>query len=326
MFEASSFLCSVFQVGQSQFQHGNDLRWSEIDYYIQHRQIRLDIVYNAREDIQDRFDKDLQNIDSNLVVVTLMLGIGFGFVIEGTYSGLPTHTGGSVEQWFRRLYAIVAGLSIVFPFLSMLSFWECRHRLIFFMKGFHEKHYQPLIHKLHEEFSADSGRADAMSANMHTKTLKLPHVALTMNDATRAFACCRRRRDERAARDSTHTPAQVRRSPTVREIDVLSTWPEAYTGWWDTWIAALDGLALMSLHLALHCNILCCAILLGLYFHHTFKHEVWIAYISVVMLGWIVALCASFQFARTEASYKKAMESGEHLLSSEEGQPRYGAA
>jgi len=242
--ELLGFLSSVFQVGQSEHQHANDLRWSEIDWHIQRRQMRLDSLNNAREDIEDRFNKDQQNLDSNLLVATLMLGIGFGFVIEAPSAELSKEPDGPIELWLHRIYVVVSGLSIIFPFLSVLSFWECRHILIEFMKIFHEQYYQR-IKRYHAQGSVIvRNNTSSLPLNFGQFLVSLVRCgrrntrAVTNNPQGQGEGEVLEGEGEGEGEGiAPSSNQQTSQRPPQRPPDdherVLIAWPKAYNEWWE---------------------------------------------------------------------------------------------
>ena len=47
--------------------------------------MRMDILNTIREEMRDQVAVIMSSLDNLLVVATLMLSIGFGFVVEGTF-------------------------------------------------------------------------------------------------------------------------------------------------------------------------------------------------------------------------------------------------
>lgn len=283
-------------VAQGQFQHSNDLSWNEIDYYLQVRQVRVDVLSNVREDLQDLFEKDERQLDTYLIVTTLCLGLGFGFVVEGTF---PQDT--KDQEVGRVIYAFVAGLSLVFPFWSLIGLIECRHRMIYFMKCFNESFYKEM-NKEHRLFLDETERAQVIRQRAQNHTQELPQ-ALPL--ATVWRACPRRQRrgssgsalepevglDIEEQRDAVETgnAATVRsqRDQDKDRIEGSLKFHNDYLKWWKAWCEDLMRYSLLSLRAAVGLNVLCAALLLGLYFNSEYPDTpaVWIIYVFVVMSG-----------------------------------------
>ncbi|CAJ1327071.1 unnamed protein product [Effrenium voratum] len=47
--------------------------------------MRIDILNTVREEMRDQVTVIISSLDNLMVVATLMLSIGFGFVVEGTF-------------------------------------------------------------------------------------------------------------------------------------------------------------------------------------------------------------------------------------------------
>lgn len=173
--------------------HRQSLIWAEIDYYLQIRQVHIDTLNNMREDIRDLHEMEMRNIDTSLIVSTLMLSIGFGFVVEGTYPPPPPP-----GAWapLRYLYAVVAALSLITPFLGMLCYLEIRRRLEMFMRQFNDTIHKAL-HQRTDIFLKESRDALELRGSRtlkNTENLPQPSSWDLPRMSTRAFRqCCMRR-------------------------------------------------------------------------------------------------------------------------------------
>lgn len=188
---AGGLLPNLIDVGQSMYQHHTDLQWSEVDYFLQVRQLFVDILNNIREDVQDVHEKDERQLDTNLLVATLMLGFGFGFSVEGTF---PSDVRSSFWQvHLRVIYAGVAACSLVLPFLATVGLLECRRRLDVFMRMFNEKFNMKLTkaNKLQTYALRSAGVMEDFSRG---STQGLPTTLVGSLLRRSPIRCCSRRR------------------------------------------------------------------------------------------------------------------------------------
>jgi len=268
---------SVLSMGQDTFHHRNELLWNEIDYFLQLRQVSVDILNNVREDLQDLYDKDERMLDTNLVVVSLMMGIGFGFVVEGTFPE-DDHSQADV----RTLYSIVTGLGLVCPFLALLCLLECRRRINMFMKMFN-RHFYEKIRKFNEELLMKHiTSAEMMTGRAEAGTFGLPRwnfVRLPRRDGAV---------NEEAEASRMEEAVQVNLK---EELGVH----EDYLNWWSTWAESLAICSRLILFIGLFFNIFNAALLLGLYFQSNYPDtpSVWILYSSIVCFGLAIATVGS---------------------------------
>lgn len=104
----------------------------ELDY----QGLRLDVLGTIREEVRDQVFVIMSNLDNSMVVSTLMLSIGFGFVVEGTF---PPNQAESLKDWKIDTigfsidplvaYAILCALSLIFPFWSLVFTIRMRYEV-----------------------------------------------------------------------------------------------------------------------------------------------------------------------------------------------------
>eukprot|EP00929_Paragymnodinium_shiwhaense_P002117 TRINITY_DN102309_c0_g1_i1.p1 TRINITY_DN102309_c0_g1~~TRINITY_DN102309_c0_g1_i1.p1 ORF type:complete len:390 (-),score=59.22 TRINITY_DN102309_c0_g1_i1:114-1283(-) len=177
----------ALNLAQSTFYHRNELRWAEIDYYLQVRQVHIDTLNNLREDLRDLYQMHKGKLDNSMIVATLMLSIGFGFVVEGTFPP-EGPVKGPWEATLRVVYACVAGLALVCPFWSMLCLMECRRRLDYFMDRFTHEFYEKLKDRC-ERFIDDSSSAAKITGSVVKHTFDLPRAVPSASDLCPKRAC-----------------------------------------------------------------------------------------------------------------------------------------
>jgi len=293
---------ALLSLGQASCQHGDSLRWGEIDYFLQIRQLNHDIIGNIREEIQDIYEKDERILDTELVVVTLMLGIGFGFSVEGTF---PQNDDGC-EPWcqlvdfFRNCYAFCAAMSLACPFLSMLGFLECRRRLNVFMRLFNHYVYQLLRRQNTEanRLATDPGRmVENASQNAHGLTER--HESWrrfrftpdkTITGLLRRAGCCSRRK---GSLNVDVAPLLQEEEPPVEfhvPVEYFSV-ADDYHNWFDAWVVRWKKVSRMLLFAGVFFNVLCTAILLGLYFSNAYPHTMtWLIYSGTLVISLVLAV------------------------------------
>lgn len=90
--------------------------------------IQIDVLNTLREELRDQVAVIISSLDTLMVVGTLMLSIGFGFVVEGTFPNpIADH---SLEQ--RPLliaYSVLAAFSLIFPFWSLVFTLRVRYEV-----------------------------------------------------------------------------------------------------------------------------------------------------------------------------------------------------
>merc|ERR1719210_1559719 len=98
----ASLVAQGVAMGYDRKVHGNDLAWNELNFFMQIRQLQGDIVNRVRDQIYDIYEKKQRSLETNLLVATLMLTIGFGFTVEGTF---PKDV---KSQWVSRYLYVAA--------------------------------------------------------------------------------------------------------------------------------------------------------------------------------------------------------------------------
>lgn len=95
--------------------------WSKRGYDISLQSMRIDILNTVREEMRDQVTVIVSSLDNLMVVATLMLSIGFGFVVEGTFPPPEdVHEYEGIEQFLLVLYAVLCALSLVFPLACLM--------------------------------------------------------------------------------------------------------------------------------------------------------------------------------------------------------------
>eukprot|EP00418_Pyrodinium_bahamense_P036382 CAMPEP_0179206786 /NCGR_PEP_ID=MMETSP0796-20121207/103110_1 /TAXON_ID=73915 /ORGANISM="Pyrodinium bahamense, Strain pbaha01" /LENGTH=297 /DNA_ID=CAMNT_0020911709 /DNA_START=1 /DNA_END=895 /DNA_ORIENTATION=+ len=263
---------SAFQSVYGVVSHQDDLTWSEIDFTGQVRQIRQDILNNTREEMYDTYEKKERTLETNLVVATLMLGIGFGFAVEGTF---PDDV---KSQWVARyFYTASAAFGLVFPFLSVVAIRECRRRLNHFMMCFNK------AFSVQRNEESDSARARIMDVGhisdyAHHRTHGLP--------GSRGSAELRTQLQTQALPVPPAT-AESPGGPPPQHAVVFARWAADH-------VEPLAWKAEVLLRIGVGSDLLTCALLLGMYLQSHFPDtpHLWMVYSGIVacgLLSWIFA-------------------------------------
>lgn len=318
---------AVLGIGQARIYHRNDRQWAEIDYYLQVRHVHIDTLNNVREDLRDMYAMQGRKLDTGMIVATIMLTIGFGFVVEGTFPPKTSadNVQASEEQrpW-RVAYAVVAGLALMCPFISVFVLLECRRRLDFFMTRFSHEFFEILKGRI-DGFQQDTQNADHVRSCALSYTKGLPRDPIdemaaplldiycpSRNSAEPAtprlgqswwakpVSCCRRRSASKNQKRNNLLDAHNRSMPvrrcTSRRLPDLRNVPDMQlplelhndmTWWWEIWCMKVYALANIFGALGAFFNVLCCALLLGMYFEFNYSDTpaMWRSYVGVVLGG-----------------------------------------
>uniref|UniRef100_A0A7S1PKI2 Uncharacterized protein n=1 Tax=Alexandrium catenella TaxID=2925 RepID=A0A7S1PKI2_ALECA len=330
-------LLAFVSLGQAACYHRHDLQWAEIDYFLQVRQVHIETLNNMREDLLDMYEMDGRKIDTRMIVATLLLGIGFGFVVEGTF---PAPDPGDdspkvgiykAQHMARIVYSIFAALALLSPFWSMLALMECRRRLDFFMECFNDKFYQ-MLGKRFRMFLEETGSHQSMhDSNLVRFTKGLPedsHPDLSrlydldfssterrsgMPSIRGLFGCARRAAEaEGGRRDFAHAASNIH---APGDFNIILALHSQYAQWWYDWCRRFAKIASICTWLAIIFNILCCAMLLGMYYQFNYPDtpEMWRGYSYLLLVGLVSALvltgCAHWRGPRVVAAGKKWINS-----------------
>lgn len=257
------------QFWQSSAQHCSDLEWNEIDYYMQVRQLSLDVLNYVRDEIQDIYERDERTLDTRLLVVTLMLGFGFGFVVEGTFpmnhdDEDQEHHGLTNQKIARLFYVVLLSCSIILPFMSLCGFLVCRHRLNIFMKWFNDYFFKKIEHEFQEAKASIGGGADSISAKTRNTTTGLP---------SSAWGCCLKRRQMPPLLQSWDRSKASLHTKTVG-LTELNHVKAHYINYKRKWVQSITIRSRYCMILGVSANVLCATFLLGMYFQSKYEDPI----------------------------------------------------
>lgn len=270
-FEYANTALALFQTGYDMFTHSNELGWNEIDYFVQVRQIRGDMLNNIREEIADIYERAERKLETNLVVATLMLGIGFGFTVEGTF---PDDV---KSQWIvRYIYVFAAALSLICPFLAMLGFLTCRTRMSVWMSWFNDFVFA-LVNEEHHIAQGYLPCAPDMISYTRATTSALPVPWCPRWQFVRAMACCKRR------------PLPVKMSAEANHLQTVATlkMKKEFDKFYMHQVQRLHSCARLFLWAGSFATVVCAALLIGMYFQSQYPDtpRLWMAYSFTVAGG-----------------------------------------
>jgi len=95
-------------------------------YHLDQRAMTIETVNAIREDARDLFQARAARLDNLMVVVTLMLTVGFGFVVEGTF---PPENAMPEAKNIVIAYACFCALALLCPFFSLICVMQCKSHL-----------------------------------------------------------------------------------------------------------------------------------------------------------------------------------------------------
>eukprot|EP00929_Paragymnodinium_shiwhaense_P006983 TRINITY_DN110938_c0_g1_i1.p1 TRINITY_DN110938_c0_g1~~TRINITY_DN110938_c0_g1_i1.p1 ORF type:complete len:582 (-),score=67.03 TRINITY_DN110938_c0_g1_i1:148-1893(-) len=115
---------------------------SKLAYELDFQGLRLDVLGTIREEIRDQVFVIMSGLDNLMVVATLMLSIGFGFVVEGTF---PPQKAEELGNWKCEtlgidvdplcVYSFLCALSLCFPFWCLIFTIRMRYEVELIIHG-----------------------------------------------------------------------------------------------------------------------------------------------------------------------------------------------
>lgn len=276
--------------------------------------IRLDALSTIREQKRDEVFEIMSSLDNLMVVSTLMLSIGFGFVVDGTF---PPKKAERLSDWPLLnvdplvVYSFLAALSLIFPFWSLVlgvhMRYELEHEVAVHMKEFKHQLFNVLkdnkikAPKDEEAQIPDAPQTDLMDVDGdegHSPDATQRSMARRLLDKLR----CGRRASE-AWRSRVTGPAariadSVRHTFTPVNIERFELEKAEIRKW-----AKRDMLQRLKLYrflklakiflwMGIFCSIFTSAILLGLYMQQNFPDtpNMWMVYSSLVTVNGLIGI------------------------------------
>jgi len=122
------------QMAQDYYQHIDAKNLAKRNLNMDKRSYHMNMVGSIREDLRDLCSQQYSQIDTIMVVSTLVLSFGFGFVFEGTFPGLEDNTKLFYDVPVLMIpYAVLLGLSVILPFWSIWYALECKNKIDAFL-------------------------------------------------------------------------------------------------------------------------------------------------------------------------------------------------
>lgn len=152
-------LGEAISISQNLYSYNRDEYWSKRDYNLALQGMRIDILNTVREEMRDQVSLTVASLDNMMVVATLMLSIGFGFVVEGTYPPADEEIDGEsytmIGYTLLHVYTVLCVLALIFPFLCMLILLLIRQEVDICVHGVMADLQQHLVLALRQAQRAD---------------------------------------------------------------------------------------------------------------------------------------------------------------------------
>mmetsp|Transcript_57458 Transcript_57458/g.159030 ORF Transcript_57458/g.159030 Transcript_57458/m.159030 type:complete len:477 (+) Transcript_57458:55-1485(+) len=109
-------------------------KFSRLSCELDFQSLRLDVLGTIREEIRDQVFVIMSSLDNLMVVATLMLSLGFGFVVEGTFPPKTAEALQNWELWFFSVdplvvYAFLASMSLICPLWCVIFTIRMRYQV-----------------------------------------------------------------------------------------------------------------------------------------------------------------------------------------------------
>lgn len=124
------------QMAQDQFLFNQLNDVTKNNFRIEKKALTMNVVATLRDDLRDLCDQQYASLETTMLLSTLVLEFGLGFVVEGTFPHQEIFNSDDWE-WYTPLLMIYSGfmaLSIMLPFWSIWGSIECTRQLNQFMK------------------------------------------------------------------------------------------------------------------------------------------------------------------------------------------------
>jgi len=115
---------------------------SKLAYELDFQGLRLDVLSTIREEVRDQVHIIMSSLDNLMVVATLMLSIGFGFVVEGTFPPQKAEELGNWEiPWTPisigplAVYSFLCAMSLCMPFWCLIFTIRMRYEVEIIIRG-----------------------------------------------------------------------------------------------------------------------------------------------------------------------------------------------
>lgn len=135
-------------IAQSYHYGRRDQQWQRMGWDLAQQGMRVELLSTVREEIRDQVTICVSSLDNLMLVSTLMLSIGFGFVVENVMPPKPEGHDHLVEKTLRVLYSLLCAFSLVFPFWCLILALRMRYEVDAVVKDHVGEIHHQLIHVL----------------------------------------------------------------------------------------------------------------------------------------------------------------------------------
>jgi len=282
--------CDVVNLGQQWHYGRKSLAWSARDCRLSHqgqmiagKAMQLDALSTVREELRDQVHVIIGSLDTLLVVSTLMLATGFGFVVEGSYPSQLADRDPDQQPWLV-VYSCLMAMSLIFPFWSVIFTLRVRHEVDDVLSNFVQHLRQALSEIIRQDEPLDF---------QFTLTEDEDPATTLSNIAGRFISAASNRHgtevvSKRRSTKSNHAEPEVQ---TLTLADILN-WGEKELLKNLTQYHFYYPLAQIFLWLGMCSSLLVCSVLLGLYFSDTYPETplMWKSYSSIVAVNSFLSL------------------------------------
>lgn len=281
-------------------------RLARLGYELDFQGLRLDVLSTIREEIRDQVFVIVSSLDNLMVVATLMLSLGFGFVVEGTF---PPQESENLKDWTITaigfsidplvVYAILCAMSLICPFWSLILTIRMRYEVDLIIREHMSDLKKQLSKMLYSKEAPPShmlcaGTKSTCGVEREERIrVRSAFGALCPKRLKRAVAACPQRRQEdlEAAADAFANtvvqhigPFNLNKESKWVEQEVILKWADKDLLQRTKTYRCYVKVAHFLLWIGMLSAIFTCALLLGMYMQVNFPHTplVWVTYSSIV--------------------------------------------
>eukprot|EP00927_Polykrikos_kofoidii_P017066 TRINITY_DN17749_c0_g2_i1.p1 TRINITY_DN17749_c0_g2~~TRINITY_DN17749_c0_g2_i1.p1 ORF type:complete len:539 (+),score=84.38 TRINITY_DN17749_c0_g2_i1:109-1725(+) len=277
--------------------------WSKREYDIGLQSMRIDILNTVREEMRDQVTVIISSLDNLMVVSTLMLSIGFGFAVEGTFPAAERdYDYDEFQLYILIVYAVLCALALVFPLASLMLTIAARFEVEMCQQDVMGDLQRHLLKALMEESGRSCQTGDCKGHSSKASLLRRPAVSAP---TSLSQACVQHSRHGSAELQSRFEavkrfPSQAKERLTKKIGSLFFSDRVGQIADSDLPVIAdsllqkvthyhrLYPIAQMCLWMGIVCSVLTNCLLLGLYFKANFPTTVWMWRFYSGILG----LCA----------------------------------
>lgn len=294
----------VVQILQQWHQYQRDETWSRRDYDLGLQSMRIDILNTVREEMRDQVTVIISSLDNLMVVATLMLSIGFGFAVEGTFPPAESdYDYDDFQKCLLVLYAFLSALSLVFPLACLMLTIAARFEVELCQQDVMGDLQKHLLKALQKDQTEDPPQLMRNQTNLSQASGARPRngqqdpLEAAENAEDRTPSSPRQNRvrnlgDQiKGALGTLVTQDRVGHIA-EREVQLIAEGLLERVNYYHT----LYPIAQLFLWLGMLSSVLVCSVLLGLYFAANFPETQWMWRMYSGILGTCAILSGAFYF------------------------------